>query len=332
MIKDYLSVTTSPAVSSRADTCYNSIHNVSGGGGASFSKKGLLWGTIVFTYTLMVIGNIVTSTGSGLACPDWPLCYGSVNPPKEVAIWIEWGHRLLGAVTGILILLSTIYSWKHAGPVLRFFLKVATVCVIAGILLGGLVVLIEAPLLEGFIHISVVSSHIIISTIIFTSMIFVLRGSVGFDTMQDKSYAIWLFFLVYFQVILGIFVRYTDASLSCPDFPLCHGSFLPPNFDPDVLLHYAHRLIAIAIFTFTLWKLIKAAGNNFGKSNFKRAAITFLLVVTQAVLGASIVITQMFLPVVILHGAVGFMLLGWTAYESAPYFISSMSTQNKAVI
>ncbi len=56
----------------------------------------ILGGSIVSAYILMVMGTFVTSTGSGLACPDWPLCYGTVSPPLELSIWFEWGHRLLG--------------------------------------------------------------------------------------------------------------------------------------------------------------------------------------------------------------------------------------------
>ena len=57
--------------------------------------------TALSVYLLMVLGGLVTSTGSGLACPDWPLCYGSVAPPLKVDIWLEWGHRLLGGIAGL---------------------------------------------------------------------------------------------------------------------------------------------------------------------------------------------------------------------------------------
>ena len=38
------------------------------------------------------------------------------------------------------------------------------------------------------------------------------------------------------------------------------------------------------------------------------------------VLGAMIVWSGMFFPFVVSHGAVGFGLLGWLAYRSAPFF------------
>ena len=56
-------------------------------------KRFSLW-TVAVTFALIVIGGIVRVTGSGDACPDWPLCHGSIIPPFELRIWIEWTHRL----------------------------------------------------------------------------------------------------------------------------------------------------------------------------------------------------------------------------------------------
>ena len=69
--------------------------------------------TILSLYLLMIMGAFVTSTGSGLACPDWPLCYGTIRPPFRMHIWFEWGHRLLGGATGLLLILSTIFVWMR---------------------------------------------------------------------------------------------------------------------------------------------------------------------------------------------------------------------------
>lgn len=293
--------------------------------GNSSAPKLLLGSAIFFTYLLMIMGNLVTTTGAGLACPDWPLCYGSVNPPKEIAIWTEWTHRLLGAVTGLLILFSTVFIWKKAGVALRFFLKVALGFILAGALLGGLVVLIEAPLLDNFLRIAVVSSHIVVSTIIFTSMILAFYTVIGGGKTDRGIYALSLFGVVYFQIILGILVRYANATLACPDFPLCQGSLLPPNLAPEVILHYTHRLTALGIFTLTLWHLVKTSGS--GNRDAYKAYVTFGLVCLQAALGISIVLTSALLPVLVLHGAVGFLLLGWVAYLGAPHIVSSPGTR-----
>ena len=52
--------------------------------------------TAVFTLILMTLGGAVHATGSSLACPDWPLCYGQAFPEMVGGILYEHSHRLLG--------------------------------------------------------------------------------------------------------------------------------------------------------------------------------------------------------------------------------------------
>jgi heme A synthase len=73
---------------------------------------------VAMTVALMVLGSWVKATGSGLACPDWPQCYGEWLPPfpssenggtwqgepvhfGQAQILYEWGHRLLASLLGI---------------------------------------------------------------------------------------------------------------------------------------------------------------------------------------------------------------------------------------
>jgi len=122
----------------------------------SATRVGYVLGpAVILTYILMVMGNFVTSTGSGLACPDWPLCYGSVAPPLELDIWFEWGHRLLGATSGLFILLSTIFVWKSYKGIPRYLISTVAALLLLAVLIGGLIVIIEAPLLSTFSHIAV---------------------------------------------------------------------------------------------------------------------------------------------------------------------------------
>ena len=55
------------------------------------------------TLFLIFAGGMVTSTGSGLAVPDWPLSYGMLFPPMVGGIFYEHGHRMIAGVVGLLI-------------------------------------------------------------------------------------------------------------------------------------------------------------------------------------------------------------------------------------
>jgi len=276
----------------------------------------ILGTTVFFLYLLMIMGTFVTSTGSGLACPDWPLCYGTVRPPLKLHIWFEWGHRLLGGLTGLLIGTSTLLVWSRFKGVTRFLTGVVTGLLLFGVLIGGMTVLIEAPYLDNFFRIATVSSHLIIATLVLISLVFVLRRVIGGRKVLDRGYYFFLFCMVYLQVILGILVRYSKASLACPDFPLCQGRLFPPLSSYTVMLHYSHRVVALSVVGLAVGLLYRAIRRGL---QIRTPLITLSIVLLQASFGAMVVLTGMFLPVIILHGATGFLLLGWLAYQSAPF-------------
>lgn len=63
--------------------------------------------TVVLTFALVVIGVIVRATDSGMACPHWPGCFeGQFLPTLDAGfgVWIEWIHRTVAALIGVLIL------------------------------------------------------------------------------------------------------------------------------------------------------------------------------------------------------------------------------------
>ena len=60
--------------------------------------------TAVFAYLQIALGGVVRVSGSGLGCPDWPLCHGRPYPPADAHAIIEYSHRAVGSVTGVLIM------------------------------------------------------------------------------------------------------------------------------------------------------------------------------------------------------------------------------------
>lgn len=284
--------------------------------------------SVFFTYLLMVMGNVVTTTGSGLACPDWPLCYGTVIPPRQLNIWLEWSHRLLGGTTGFLILASVVTVFFKKAPRAPKLLTITALGLLGvGVVFGGIIVLIEAPLLQGPLHLLVISFHIMLSTVIFTLMILAFKSTSSAPAKQEESFYPALLAIVFIQVFIGIFVRYGKASLACPDFPLCRGSLFPDLVDFKVTIHFLHRLVATLIFLLTTGYFVKALT---AKKDTFNASVTFGLVLLQATFGVEIVWTGMFLPFIILHGATGFFTLAWLVYRSSPFLLGLISRPTAA--
>ena len=65
----------------------------------------------IFAYTTIVLGGTVRGMGAGLACPDWPLCYGHVVPDlADPLVAVEYAHRLVAALTTLFLLLTLLVA------------------------------------------------------------------------------------------------------------------------------------------------------------------------------------------------------------------------------
>src|SRR5258708_7789013 len=113
----------------------------------SYEKFNLYAKVVAFTTFLLIIaGGLVTSTGSGLSVPDWPLSFGQVFPPMVGGVRFEHTHRLIAATVGLLTVVSAIWLWRlAAGSTIRWLGVIAVGLVIVQGLLGGLTVLLKLP-------------------------------------------------------------------------------------------------------------------------------------------------------------------------------------------
>src|SRR5439155_19531734 len=74
----------------------------------------------VCAYATIVVGGTVRGVDAGLACPDWPLCNGSVVPNlADTGILVEYIHRLVAALTGIFMLSTLIAAVLWFRPEMR---------------------------------------------------------------------------------------------------------------------------------------------------------------------------------------------------------------------
>src|SRR5438445_13419149 len=99
--------------------------------------------TATFAYLQIALGGLVRVSGSGLGCPDWPLCHGRPYPPADPHAIIEYSHRAVGTVTGLLIIATVAMAWvvfRSRRPLVAWLASASLIGGAGEGLLGGLVV------------------------------------------------------------------------------------------------------------------------------------------------------------------------------------------------
>jgi protoheme IX farnesyltransferase len=273
--------------------------------------------TAVATYLLILIGGLVHGTGSSLACPDWPTCYGTMVPKMQGGVAVEHSHRLAAGLVLILtMVLAGMISRSRvaAHRPLRRVAWLAVALVLAQALLGGITVLLRLPTLVSTLHTAT-------SLLFFcTLLVLALRTrparttiAAPFPSAGGQAHAVNLALVtavvVFAQMVLGGLVRHSGAALACLDVPLCRGS-LWPHAHPTVLVQALHRLGAIVVALFVATSSIVNFRAAAGRPVLRALALLAAgLVAVQIWLGLRAVTSFLDLTTVEAHLAVATALL-----------------------
>lgn len=111
--------------------------------------------TLIAVYVNIVSGALVRVTGSGLGCPDWPLCNGRATPPMQFHGLIEFTNRLVALIVIILAILLAVSAYRTVRARSRWRFRAALAIGLGTFLqgpLGGVTVLVDLHPLSVMSH------------------------------------------------------------------------------------------------------------------------------------------------------------------------------------
>ncbi len=312
--------------------------------------------TACCTFLLVIAGGLVTSTGSGLSVPDWPLSYGKLMPPMVGGVFYEHGHRMVATFVGILTIVLAVMLWKIDE---RRWMRAIGLAAVAAVLiqgvLGGLTVLFLLPTWISLLHATVAQSF-------FSLTVFIalatskgwkeMKPLVGLPGSRTRTLAVAATCMILLQLILGAWMRHSDAGLAITDFPLSYGSIIPsvdesslsqinqvridsglaPVNEGQIWIHFTHRVGALLVLI-AVFALVQHILSTYKEQRRLRepALILATLVFMQALLGALTVWTGKGVEIATAHVAVGALLLALSGFLTARVYRFHPLTDRSAV-
>jgi len=165
-------------------------------------------------FVLIVAGGLVTSTGSGLAVPDWPLSFGRFFPPMVGGVFFEHGHRMIAGGVGLLTFVLAIWIWRSKlGRGINILAGWTVAAVLAQALLGGLTVLMHLPSLVSVAHATLGQTFftLLVCLAVLTAPVERVRVPPAESARLDKlrRMGIMTTIFVYLQLMIGATLRHT---------------------------------------------------------------------------------------------------------------------------
>ena len=259
---------------------------------------------------LMVLGALVRAHGAGLACPDWPLCFGEFVPAMDVKVAFEWSHRLVAGSVGIVFLVLGALTARRP----ELFKRVRGLLLTAAIFLA-IQVLLGALTVWQLLAVWTVTAHLVTANLFALALLLVtlrLRGIARGDPPAlpvSPAARSWLWIatlLLALQIVLGGLVSSSFVGMACPEWPACLNGEWFPAIGGNVALHLLHRTNGYLVLAALLGAVLASRGQP-GVAGAARAALAIAL--AQVVVGIANVLLALPVEITGLHSALAAALV-----------------------
>lgn len=277
----------------------------------------LVLGMAIATLFLMALGSATRVMNAGLACPNWPLCYGELVPRQQMnlQVFLEWFHRLVASGLGLLVILLTSLTWWYRRS-LPAWLPWATTLALGLVLLQGLLGGLTVIQLLRF---DIVTAHLGTGLLFFSTLLATGVALVPYRGTGVAGKLLWVSTsaaaLVYLQSILGGLVasrwalhQCLSASQLCSVMNSHLVGVIPTTLATLALVFLAWRTPALHP---TLRQLANLAGGLLGLqivlgvTTFRLHLQVALLTIAHQAVGAALLGTLIAFSVVALRDCLG---------------------------
>jgi cytochrome c oxidase assembly protein subunit 15 len=274
--------------------------------------KRLSFAAMIGMFLVLMMGSTVTNTGSSEGCGrHWPLCQGEFIPSYAVTTAIEFSHRIVTAVEGVLILAVSIGAIliRRGNRQVKVLVAVLIGTLVLQSGMGAAAVMWpQSPI--------IMASHFGISMTCFAAIFLLTRylyepSSLDGNRSDRKAPPpLWFRRGVWASLVLSVCVAYVGAymrhsgnELGCHTWPSCNGQVFPGFSGPEGIA-FSHRILAaslmLLIFGLAFW------ARSF-KTDYPELAsvlnVSSLAIIGQALAGAFVVNTRLDLWTTLLHAA-----------------------------
>jgi heme a synthase len=225
---------------------------------------------VFLTFDLILFGAFTRLTDSGLGCPDWPGCYGSISPLGAAQhidnaqslmptgpvthgkAWIEMLHRYFASFVGLLIVIRLIWSVQLKQKLTLPIITLVWVCVQGAF--GALTVTMK-------LFPAIVTLHLLGGLVLLMLLALQMDGEKEAEHLASNPFVA----LRHFPYFRG-WVSTNYAVLACNEFPTCLNGAWMPGTSTDLsagftiwrelgtvstsalmTIHLTHRIMAVVV-------------------------------------------------------------------------------------